>query len=152
MFGTTRVGQYQKKHSPTHTHPGDLSGNTMSMTSTMACQKVDHLTIYIVQPGLISRTVKIQMTHSQTLVWNNRSMSSHLRNLVLALSAIHVYCLSVIWNKTITTYISTSDNQLLSRHSTNGITHQQHLPSASCLYHVTSFQCLAVGPSLYLVW
>ena len=68
MFGTTRVGQYQKKHLPTHTHPGDLSGSTMSMTSTMACQKVDQLTIYIVQPGLISRTVKIQMTHSQTLV------------------------------------------------------------------------------------
>ena len=55
LSGTTRVGRYQKKHSPTHTHPDHRTSFIVFLQRSMAS------TLFILRAWQSSRTISLQV-------------------------------------------------------------------------------------------
>ena len=63
LSGTTRVGRYQKKHSPTHTHPDDRT----SFIIFLHLQRSTASSLFSLRACQSSRTTSLQVLSGSTL-------------------------------------------------------------------------------------
>ena len=91
LSGTTWVGQYQKKHSPSHTHPDHRT----SFIIFLHLQRCMASSLFILRAWQSSRTTSLQVLFG--LVWSTASSLFSLREkIIMNLSCIQWP--SVLWS------------------------------------------------------